>query len=148
MDNNSFQQIKGFIYSDIQREIDLAAEGQGAGNLLCALGLMCYTEFAGDLMKPNAKSHTERFNAFFQTLGPSYKKMIENNIDIYKELRCGLVHKYVQHSCTVYMPGINSEKGLFLNNQNRYIFYIGKYFQDFKIAFENLERNLFSIDAQ
>jgi len=34
-----------FIKTDIQREIDLAAKGEGGGNFLVVLGLLCYTEF-------------------------------------------------------------------------------------------------------
>jgi hypothetical protein len=37
--------VFGFIFGDIQREINLARSRHTAGNLLSALGLLCYTEF-------------------------------------------------------------------------------------------------------
>jgi hypothetical protein len=146
MDYKDFQQAKNFIFSDIQREIDLAKSGKNAGNFLCALGLLCYTEFAGDLKEKSSGTKTQRFNSFFRTLGPHYEKMIDDKIDVYGELRCGLAHKYfAEKSCVIYMPAVEQVTGLFLDEQQIYHFYVGKYFEDFKVALEKLEKDIYDI---
>ena len=81
MNKELFLQAKVFIFSDIQREIALAKASQceekqqllgalgikpGGGNFLAALGLLCYTEFAGglkndDFSRGKAKAN---FNSF------------------------------------------------------------------------------------
>ena len=40
----------GFIFNDIKREVDLARSGDGGGNFLAGLGLLCYTEFMGTIV--------------------------------------------------------------------------------------------------
>ena len=87
MDYKDFQEAKKFIFSDIQREIDLAKNKQDAGNFLCALGLLCYTEFAGDLMPNSPTGKRKKFDSFFKIMGPHYEKMINENVNIYHELR-------------------------------------------------------------
>lgn len=64
MKRDEFIQAKTFIFADIRREIKLAEVSEqqagreslialgiplGCGNFLAALGLLCYTEFAGKL---------------------------------------------------------------------------------------------------
>lgn len=142
-----FQQAKNFIFSDIQREIDLAKSGKNAGNFLCALGLLCYTEFAGDLMPKSPSGKRKKFDKFFKTLGAHYRKIIKDNINVYGDLRCGLAHTYfTQKSCVIYMPAIMQTTGLFFDKQEKvYHFYVGKYFEDFQVAFEKLEKDIFNI---
>lgn len=60
-----FLQAKNFIYTDIQREIDLVSTKWGSGNFLAALGLLCYTEFAGSFIPENVgKGAGVKFNTF------------------------------------------------------------------------------------
>lgn len=145
MNYKEFQQAKKFIFSDVQREIDLAKNNKNAGNFLCALGLLCYTEFAGDLKEKSKGTKTERFNSFFRTFGPHYNKLIDEGFDIYGDLRCGLVHTYFAEKCIIYMPAVNRSTGIFLDKQGIYHFYVGKYFEDFKIALEKLEKDIYGI---
>lgn len=147
MDYKDFQQAKNFIFSDIQREIDLAVSGKGAGNFLCALGLLCYTEFAGGLKRNIFKigESKNNFDTFFDYMGDNYQKLREKD-NVYDSLRCGLAHEYyVKKNCTIYMPALEQITGLYLDEHNTYHFYVGKYFEDFKIAFEKLEKDIYDI---
>jgi hypothetical protein len=148
MSYKDFQQAKTFIFSDIQREIDLAKNGKDAGNFLCALGLLCYTEFAGGLKRNIFKIGESRnnFNCFFEFMGDNYKKLLSKNQDLYNTLRCGLAHEYyVKKNCTIYMPALEQLTGICLDDNNTYHFYVGKYFEDFKIALEKLEKDIYGI---
>jgi len=86
-DSGRYDQACQFISTDIGRELDLArlnARGElgipiapGGGNLLAALGLLCYTEFAGKLRfgykKANGADASKRnFLGLFDLLGPTY----------------------------------------------------------------------------
>ncbi len=101
--------VFGFMCADIEREIAIARSGQLAGNFLCALGLLVYTEFMGGLLlrKLGSKETSKLFNAFFDYMGPSYKNF-RNNHNVYKVFRCGLAHEYfVKHKCTIFMLNIS-----------------------------------------
>jgi len=105
--------IFNWMLRDIEREIDLSKNNKDAGNVLCALGLMAYTEFMGSLMPSmkNEKNSRKIFNEFFRNIGPNYENLIDvKNINIYKIFRCGLAHEYfVKETCTIAM--LNSTKG-------------------------------------
>ena len=74
----SKQDVKNFfekyvfdwMFSDIQREIDLARSNKRAGNFLCALGLLCYTEFMGGIVLGSfaIRPLKRRFDAFIMFL--------------------------------------------------------------------------------
>lgn len=101
--------VYGFILADIEREIAFAKSGleiqgdnrfySGGGNFLCALGLLCYTEFMGAIYLGtfNKPSRT-LFDAFFHLMGPGYKafdeRLSEKGLSVYKVFRCGMVHEY------------------------------------------------------
>ena len=61
MTRDEFVQAKAFIFSDVERELQLAKADSaglqalgvtpGGGNFLAALGLLCYTEFGGKLLR-------------------------------------------------------------------------------------------------
>lgn len=145
MNYSDYKQSENFIFSDIQREIDIAKSGKHAGNFLCALGLMCYTEFAGGLIRNTFKigESKKNFNYFFRYMGKKYKELLKNDSSIYKFLRCGLAHEYyVKKNCIIYMPGLRSETGIRLDKCGVYRLYIGKYFEDFKMAFERFEKDI------
>jgi hypothetical protein len=69
------KQVFGFIFNGVQREISSARLGQGGGNLLAALGLLCYTEFMGSLKTGKRRSVTSKsnFDSFFNSMGPQYE---------------------------------------------------------------------------
>ncbi|MBU2522278.1 MAG: hypothetical protein KKD50_08630 [Proteobacteria bacterium] len=164
MDYTDFIQAKQFIYEDVEREIKLAHTSEnrdtgimlktlgisGGGNFLAALGLLSYTEFAGKL-KYNKKRNngrdwaSENFNLFFDDLGDSYKKFRASGVNVYDIFRCGLVHEYyTKKSCTIYMLASTSQPGIGMDGSGNYYFVVEQYFQDFKSAFEVLERDLYS----
>jgi len=158
MNKDLFLQAKRFIFSDIQREIALAKASEceekrllledlglttGGGNFLAALGLLCYTEFAGGLKNDDIVRGKGRvnFNAFFDELGPDYKAFNAKH-DVYRDLRCGLVHEYyVKKRCFIVIS--SSKQGIGVKwDGDRYIFVVQQYFEDFKQAFLRLENAL------
>ena len=111
------QYVYGFILADIEREIAFAKSGlqvegnsrlySGGGNYLCALGLLCYTEFMGAIyLRTFDKTPHQLFNAFFYLMGPSYKAFDEQlgkrpsmsnpkrKLSVYEVFRCGMAHEY------------------------------------------------------
>lgn len=136
-----FLQAKEFIFSDIQREISLAKSKKGSGNFLCALGLLCYTEFAGGMQRKKFKrtENRENFETFFKELGKEYEDF-QNNHKVYEIFRCGLAHEfYVKRHCTIYMlKGEKNGIGIGINSDGSYYFVVEKYFEDFKKAFVKL----------
>ena len=136
--------IFGFIKTDIQREIDLAAKGDDGGNFLAVLGLLCYTEFMGEiyLQKSNI-APSERFNAFFDYMGISYKKLREHleskGISVYHKFRCGMARAYFAKDCTIYMSYRGApETGIIDLSDGKYLFIVQKYFEDFMAASKRL----------
>lgn len=157
MERAEFQQAKSFIYRDIEREIQLAVVSEndnnasrlrefgihsGGGNFLAALGLLCYTEFAGKL-KYNHLHASQNFNRFFDELGQLYSDFRQEN-DVYDIFRCGLAHEYyVKQTCTIAMFGGSGQAGIGSNDVGRYYFIVERYFRDFQLAFDKLEQDLF-----
>lgn len=163
MDKSSFKQAKEFICSDIRREIALAYFSEnnrkrkflekmgvnpGGGNFLAALGLLCYTEFAGKLrykVKKKGKDvASANFNKFFDDLGPSYRAFRNAGNNVYSVFRCGLTHEYyVKSNCDISMMKGQAKIGLGKRGNGRLWFNVEKYFKDFKRAFDRLETVLF-----
>lgn len=168
MDKAAFLEAKRFIYTDISREIALARCATdrtvcemlasndvpvGGGNFLAALGLLCYTEFAGKLKyhctrynsrtKQKEDCAAENFNRFFDDMGPCYKAF-RSTTDVYRIFRCGLAHEYfVKANCTIAMLGTQYPCGIRQLPDGRYEFGVERYFLDFKSAFDCLEQILF-----
>ena len=94
------------MFNDIDKTLRLADNRQiGAPNFLLALGLMCYTEYWGKLVKGIKKDETrsgrEAFDAFIKRLDSVYYGKLQNSkVDLYGEVRCGLAHAYlIDASC-------------------------------------------------
>jgi len=117
MDINKLNKLSDYVFNwmlkDIEREIGLAKANKDAGNVLCALGLMAYTEFMGSLMlaQKNISGSRSNFNEFFRYIGPTYADLLDKqNINIYNIFRCGLTHEYfIKETCTIAM--LNSTEG-------------------------------------
>lgn len=153
LNKNAYLQAKSFIYSDIQREINLARASEdatkkaqlqtlidhpGGGNFISALGLLCYTEFAGKL-KFKKCSCSGNFNSFFDLLGNAYKDFRKNN-KVYDIFRCGLAHEYyIKENCTIYMLKGQESLGIGKEANGHYYFVVERYFEDFKKAFDKIE---------
>jgi hypothetical protein len=145
MNKNDFLQVRGFIYTDIQREIDIARSGQSAGNFIIALVLLCYTEFAGGLKRNNFSrgQASNNFNEFFNFMGARYKAF-NQSVNVYSIFRCGLAHEYyVKKDCTIAMLHSSTRNGVGRNRSGQYYFIVEKYFEDFKKAFNQLEKILY-----
>ena len=155
-----FAEAKLFIYTDIEREIRLAYASErndfkaaikpfkvppGGANFLAAMGLLNYTEFAGKL-KYN-KNCTDNFNHFFDELGPEYKQFRVSCPKVYDTFRCGLVHEYyTKDGCDIYMVK-NPDKpfGIGEDPSGRYYIVVETYFEDFRRAFDWLEKELYNV---
>jgi hypothetical protein len=155
-DAESRLQAKGFIFSDIEREIQLARADKrqlqalgvtpGGGNFLAALGLLCYTEFGGKL-KFRKKTAAQNFNGFFDFIGPDYKGFrgsFSRQNEVYDVFRCGLAHEYyVKKSCVIAMLACGSGLGIGRDSSGRFVFIVESYCRDLKQAFDRLEGELY-----
>ena len=162
--------VFGYMCVDIEREIAIARSGQLAGNFLCALGLLAYTEFMGGLLLKELGSREtgKLFNMFFDYMGTGYKTFREKH-DVYSIFRCGLAHEYfVKHKCTIFMLNISNPTtvlgtisgigpslyipdstlsppiniGIGEAPNGRFFFIVEKYYQDFRSACEQLGEEL------
>lgn len=144
----SFSLAKKFIQTDIERELNLyRQQKQSAGNFLCALGLLCYTEFFGGLITGNFQhGHAKaNFETFFRYMGKHYSNLIDKkNIDVYNIFRCGMAHEYfIKKDFSVgLLPIRNRRTGIGFEN-GEYFFVVEKYYDDFIKAVEKLEVTLF-----
>jgi hypothetical protein len=135
--------VFGFVFGDIQREIGLARAGTGGGNLLAALGLLCYTEFMGGIAtgKVGRGQSKRNFDAFFARLGPEYLAL-QKQVNVYDVFRCGIAHEYlVKRNCEVSMLKTTETCGI-IEGRGRYYFNVEKYFEDFAAACRRLHSEL------
>jgi hypothetical protein len=116
--------IFGWMCADIEREIQWARESKSAGNALCALGLLSYTEAMAYLLPSSRRpgnGSRQHFDAFFRELGPYYANLLDRGeFNVYDVFRCGLSHEYfVKQTCTIAMlnttPGSIEVKGSRIN---------------------------------
>lgn len=132
--------VFGWMFADIQREIDLARSGKVAGNFLCALGLLCYTEFMGGILLGSLtiRPIKRRFNAFFDFMGSGYQNF-NQNVNVYDVFRCGLAHEYfVKENCTIAMLKNDETLGIGKLPTEAYYFVVERYFEDFSAACRKL----------
>jgi hypothetical protein len=148
MTRDEFIQAKLFMFSDVEREIELAKADEnalraagvkpGGGNFLAALGLLCYTEFGGKLQHGNDAASAD-FNQFFDSLGADYQSF-RGNHNVYDIFRCGLAHEYyVKRSCDIAMLASGLGPGIGIDSSGRYYFVVESYCRDLKKAFDNLQ---------
>lgn len=153
--------VFGFIKNDIEREIWLARKAQhdeahgvypgphpGGGNVLSALGLVCYTEFVASFEPGRFSTEADRFSAFLKRMGDCYQLLDEQlrtdtrRKSVYNVFRNGLAHEYfVKGSCTIYMLRGSETCGLG-EQDGRYFFVVEKYLGDFLSAARRLEDEL------
>lgn len=149
--------VYGFMRSDIQRELDLAASDHGGGNALAALGLVVYTEALGRIRKRNGRRaqypgrgpNEQQFNAAFDIMGPSYhawRKAFERRegMTVYKAFRHGFAHEYAPKVATkVVMFG--SPRVAIVKRGRLYVFVVEAYLRDFMVAAKRIERELLKL---
>ena len=151
MTRDEFIQAKLFMFSDVEREIQLGMAdaialktmgvNPGGGNFLAALALLCYTEFGGklrfDVKRRDAAS--ANFNQFFDLLGPDYMAFRAQH-KVYDIFRCGLAHEYyVKKSCTIKMLASGLGSGIGIDSSGHYFFIVESYCRDLKKAFDDLQ---------
>ena len=99
--------VFGWMCADIEREVNWAREGHSAGNWLCALGLLAYTEAMASILPnaPKLKSASAKSNAFFRQLGARYVDLLDRQrLNVYNVFRNGLAHEYfAKGTCTIAM---------------------------------------------
>jgi hypothetical protein len=139
--------VYGFIAGDVQREIDRARAGEPAGNFLCALALLCYTEVLGGVRRGTLARGEGRanFEAFFAALGPAYDALQKGGLDVYSVFRSGMAHEYfVKGEATVAMLKGVEPAGIAQARTGRYFFCVERYFDDFIAAARGLHGQLLS----
>ena len=153
MNESEYLQAKVFIYTDIQREINLAKISEnfigkfllktlikypGGANFMTAMALLCYTEAAGKIITGKDNQARANFLVFFEKLGPEYKNFKASH-NVYDIFRCGLAHEcYVKKNCTIYMLSRKATCGIGIDKTKKYFFLVERFFKDFKKAFNNL----------
>ena len=128
MTRDEFVQAKAFIFSDLERELQLAKADRaalqalgvtpGGGNFLAALGLLCYTEFGGKL----------RFG-FTRADG--------------SDVASANFEYYVKESCTIDMLEAIPGTGIRVEASGHYRFVVESYCRDLRNAFDTLQVHLF-----
>ena len=152
MNREEFIQAKLFMFSDVEREIQLARAGArqlqamgitpGGGNFLAALALLCYTEFGGKLQF-GVKRPSANFNKFFDALGRDYAAF-RATCNVYDVFRCGLAHEYyAKKNCTIAMLSTGPGPGIGTESTGHHFFIVENYCRDLKTAFDNLQTSLF-----
>lgn len=137
--------VTGFMFSDVQREIDRARDKQPAGNFLCTLALLCYTEVLGGIQRGTLASGNgrENFEAFFRQLGPKYGRLLHDGVDVYGLFRCGMAHEYlIKGTATVSMLKGAEPSGIAVAPDGHYYFTVERYFEDFQAAALRLQAEL------
>jgi hypothetical protein len=124
---HSVRKMRDFMFADLQKGIDAKA------NFLVAGALNTYTEVWGRLLEGIPEGESRRcYESFFRRLGKCYENLLADGVDVYHEVRCGLVHSYVIGGTAIVnmgtgLCGIDYDSG-------KYAFNIVTYFADFKNA--------------
>lgn len=140
--------VFGFMYHDIRQTIDLAK-----ANFLVALGLSVYAEVMGGLVTGqlrNPKWSRKNYEAFLPFLGAHYVDL-HKQIDLYKRVRCGLVHQYfVKGRAMIAVKFTRSDaSGIVYTSEIDHIsISIEQYFQDFKAGVQRYYDILKSGDTE
>jgi hypothetical protein len=128
--------VRTFMFNDIENTLSLDSL---APNFLLALGLCCYTEYWGKLnlgVKPEEQRGKESFEKFlYDYLDPIYYPQLRNkDVNLYKDVRCGLAHSYLIENKTSYIDSAcYGSHGIDYDSANmQYTFYVKTYFQEFK----------------
>jgi hypothetical protein len=135
------------MFSDIGREVALAQSGNGGGNFLAALGLLCYTEALGRLQNHVRSLSTtgaaRNFEAFFDELGAfesvrpykAWRCRWEDATQrrVYDVLRCGMAHEYLPKVDTTAEMGGETPMGVYEEGQ-QLVLNVDSYLRDFKSA--------------
>lgn len=127
-----------FQLGDLEKAL---AEGL---NFLVAIGLMVATEFLGGLVTGELGlqgQSRERFESGFTYLGGEYEDMLTNQkrgvLDIYENVRCGLVHQYLPPNVMGVLAQETFGPGIAPVSDQLLIF-VADYVRDLKVAVQKL----------
>lgn len=141
--------VFGFIYNDIDRAIKDAK-----ANFLVALGLSVYTEVIGGLITGHLHDSgwsKRNYQAFLPFLGPEYVEL-DKKIDLYRRVRCGLVHEYFikgPHAMIAVKFDDSKYPGIVYTEKLDHItIAVEHYFRDFKSGVQKYHSSLKSGDKQ
>jgi hypothetical protein len=138
--------VYGMMLPDVSREIAAARRDENAANLLCALGLLCYTEILGRWVPGVKRGSRNAFETFFRRLGSSYADSLNSGEDPYRLYRNGLVHTFVPEASVVVAMLDSSDEpapcGVVRDKDGFYHFVIERYFQDFVVAAARLHKEV------
>jgi hypothetical protein len=137
--------VFGFIFTDVERELQLAQNGMGGGNFLAALGLLCYTEVLGGVKRGTLAPGQGRknFDSFFRDLGPAYGGLLDSGFDAYSVVRCGMAHEYlIKGRATIAMLRGVETAGVALAPDGHIYFVVERYYEDFAAAARSLHAAL------
>jgi hypothetical protein len=129
--------VQNMMLPDVSREIAAAQRGDNAGNFLCTLGLLCYTEVMGRWVPGVNRGSRNAFEAFFSRLGPCYAQFLSSGEDPYDFYRNGMVHEYLAKGpATVAMldNAKNRAPCGVLKHDDHYHVVVERYFQDFVVG--------------
>jgi len=142
MDLPSLEKIIEFIKADLDGCL------KGGVNISLALILSAYTEFFGHLLTGNDKNG-ESYEEWLKYMGDPYKAILDSGVNLYKIIRCGLVHEYtIKKSACIGtekdFQGIEvKDDVIYFNNQQYtqdFIKSIEKYYKDIQTN-TSLQRN-------
>jgi len=145
--------VRGCMYSDMETAIE------GGASTLAALGLSVYTEILGGLVTGKLGEdgqHRQNFEAFLTCyMGKPYRELvIRKEVNIYRLVRCGLVHEYSlkggaqgvmvvmdephDRKCGIFFEDVEEEGNQILCMR----FSVPRYFYDFKKGANRYQRQL------
>jgi hypothetical protein len=158
-----FSEYVTWMRHDIGREIDWFHAGHDAGNLLCALGLVVYTEALGRVRRWNfdrlnfrAENGDERprrnFEEFFDRLahgeyGRWRREWEAEHLDttIYEVLRSGMVHEYRPKVPSFFHMGTEDRARGLDYEDGRLAVYVVPYYRDFCTAADRARDELLAL---
>lgn len=141
-ENQELQNFKSLALADIEKSI------KAGTNILTALGLLCYTEYVGGIIRGKVDVRGESQNNFKEglyKLGEGYRlfdSLLEKNfgMDTYVMFRCGLVHRYMTKQFTFVAKTAKNRNslGLGFNNDGVPGMANTNYFEDLKRLISSL----------
>lgn len=149
---SSLQEIREQIEHTVRRfqvgDLRQSMSGPVKLNFLAAIGLMVATEFLGGLLtgKLGLPRYSQtRFEKGFKYLGPQYETLLQQNkgsvVDIYENVRCGLVHQYLPSRTEGIYGGETRDPGIVEVN-GRFKIIPENYIRDLQAAAEKLLREI------
>jgi hypothetical protein len=132
-----------FQIGDMRRALD-----QARANFLVAIGLMVATEYLGGLLTGGLGvrgSSRKNFGAGFKDLGLNYRTLWDQHsgtiMDVYDNIRCGLIHQYLPRRASSVTAGYTQEPGIVQRN-GEFEILPGNYLRDLETATHILLKNI------